>query len=296
MDEINEYKIAKVVSFHLMGEPLLHPNFFEIVDYAKRYGLKISLFTNGSLLTKEISKKIIKSNIDEIHISLQTPNEFYYKNLRKTKIKWNDYIKRIENFINIISNSRSSSIVFLEIGITKNNWFKNFFKYNITNFKIIENRNELKNVLDKWNLFLNKTKYNGKIILKNGYLYKIHKNIFIRLEYIFPWYLMFSNKYKSYFEKCFPPRDHFAILSNGDVTLCCVDFKGNLKIGNIKQSSLISILSSKRLKRFLYYLSKNRMVEGYCQRCVGQNSIPALYLYQLYIIFNYIKSKFYSNS
>ena len=37
------------------GEPLLHPDFLDIYTYAKRKGLLITLFTNGTLITPEIA-------------------------------------------------------------------------------------------------------------------------------------------------------------------------------------------------------------------------------------------------
>ena len=41
-------------------------------------------------------------------------------------------------------------------------------------------------------------------------------------------------------------QDHCAVLYNGDVILCCIDYDGNTKVGNVSDSSLEEILSSER--------------------------------------------------
>lgn len=46
-------------------------------------------------------------------------------------------------------------------------------------------------------------------------------------------------KYKLKFKKCNQLKNnHVAILSNGDVTPCCVDFNGALKLGNVRNKTL----------------------------------------------------------
>ncbi len=40
------------------GEPLLHPNFFEIVDEIKKRGYSFSVLTNGTLINEDIAQKL----------------------------------------------------------------------------------------------------------------------------------------------------------------------------------------------------------------------------------------------
>ncbi len=50
------------------GEPLLHENFFDMVDLSKKY-CNVSFTTNGILLNKDICEKIIDHDIDLVAIS-----------------------------------------------------------------------------------------------------------------------------------------------------------------------------------------------------------------------------------
>lgn len=52
------------------GEPLLHPKFFEMYQYAYKQGLKITVFTNGYFLNKRIQNLFLNMPPEEIEISL----------------------------------------------------------------------------------------------------------------------------------------------------------------------------------------------------------------------------------
>lgn len=54
------------------GEPLLHPKIFELIEFFKTRHLKVSLLTNGVLLNKYTSRKIIQFKVDNIAISLDS--------------------------------------------------------------------------------------------------------------------------------------------------------------------------------------------------------------------------------
>ncbi|WP_211274919.1 radical SAM/SPASM domain-containing protein [Bacillus marinisedimentorum] len=55
------------------GEPLYRPDFFEIADYANKLGITTALASNGTLITREIAKKIKDAGIRRVAISLDGP-------------------------------------------------------------------------------------------------------------------------------------------------------------------------------------------------------------------------------
>jgi radical SAM protein with 4Fe4S-binding SPASM domain len=80
------------------GESLLHPEFFDMVKYAKEKGIgPIQLASNGLLVTDDIADKLIKSGIDYISFSLDTLDEEIYNNSRLT----GDIIKSTENIVKL---------------------------------------------------------------------------------------------------------------------------------------------------------------------------------------------------
>jgi MoaA/NifB/PqqE/SkfB family radical SAM enzyme len=62
-------------------------------------------------------------------------------------------------------------------------------------------------------------------------------------------------------------------LHNGDVVLCCVDFNGRTKVGNLNNSSLKEVLSSNELGGIVKGFKKIQLVHPYCKRCLGSGSI-----------------------
>ncbi|MHC1727480.1 MAG: heme b synthase [Syntrophobacteraceae bacterium] len=68
MDEIAE--VAKPIIIMTGGEPLLRPDVFELAKYGNSKDFRMTMATNGTLLTPEIVKNMLESGIQRISISL----------------------------------------------------------------------------------------------------------------------------------------------------------------------------------------------------------------------------------
>ena len=64
-----------------LGEPLLHPDFIEIIEYTKKAGFIVEVVTNGQLLKKHIVDKLIELNVDSLAISLHSIDKDIYKSI-----------------------------------------------------------------------------------------------------------------------------------------------------------------------------------------------------------------------
>lgn len=65
------------------GEPLLHPHIFELMEYARKKPLTILLFTNGTLLTPEIVKKLKELHVFRVNISIDGPDSETHDQFRR---------------------------------------------------------------------------------------------------------------------------------------------------------------------------------------------------------------------
>lgn len=65
--------------FSGVGEPMLHPQFFEFLDYAirTRGNDRIAVTTNGTLITPETAAKIMRSGMKYIQVSMDGVDEAY---------------------------------------------------------------------------------------------------------------------------------------------------------------------------------------------------------------------------
>lgn len=65
------------------GEPLIHPNIMEMLDYAREKNVgPVGLTSNGSLMNEETAKKVIDSGIFMVDFSLDAATEETYKTIR----------------------------------------------------------------------------------------------------------------------------------------------------------------------------------------------------------------------
>ncbi|MCX6579301.1 MAG: SPASM domain-containing protein [Candidatus Aminicenantes bacterium] len=112
-----------------------------------------------------------------------------------------------------------------------------------------------------------------------GYMFM--PNVFLRFkpfalwnrEYTFLRSVIQDDKFIYSEEKCEPQpcamTDNLGILSNGDLVLCCLDYEGEMNLGNIKDTNIKELLQSDRLAR----IRENAMCEAVCRRCKGNTFI-----------------------
>lgn len=99
---IDECVKGKVFSVRLSirGEPLMHPNFLECVNYAKKSGIKeVSFLTNATLLDAQMARAIVDAKVDWVTISFDGIDSMYNK-IRKPA-KFDESLKRIRDFVSI---------------------------------------------------------------------------------------------------------------------------------------------------------------------------------------------------
>jgi radical SAM protein with 4Fe4S-binding SPASM domain len=63
-------KVSKPILVLSGGEPLFRKDIYELARYATEKGLRAALATNGTLVTKEVARKIVDSGVKRVAISL----------------------------------------------------------------------------------------------------------------------------------------------------------------------------------------------------------------------------------
>ena len=83
------------------GEPLLHPDFFEILSFVQKrlYG-KVNVFSNGLLLNSEVARELVKRKLLLINISIDGIGATHDK-LRNREGAYDKVISNIENLISL---------------------------------------------------------------------------------------------------------------------------------------------------------------------------------------------------
>lgn len=70
------------LEIHGEGEPLMHPDFFEMARLARERGIRLSTITNGSLFSAERIEQILESGIETLFVSIESPREEEFRDIR----------------------------------------------------------------------------------------------------------------------------------------------------------------------------------------------------------------------
>ena len=229
LNQIKEF--GNYIYLHVLGEPLLHPKFNEILKLLDEKGFNLQLVTNGTLLNKY-------------------PDLLSHKCLRKLSISLHSInnINVDDNYFETIYN------------LVENN-----------NDKIIELRfYDLKNLDDKLNTFLNELKSRGSNpgleATNKSQSYKIKDKVYIYHQEMFDWPDI-NDTYIGENGLCHGLKDQIAILHDGTVTACCLDSCGINKIGDLNTDSLKEILDSNLYKEALIALNNKKLLLPLCKHC-----------------------------
>lgn len=100
IDEASEYHQLIMLNLHKDGEPLLHKQLPEMVEYAKnrRVAKTIHLNTNGTLLNTNRGKELLGAGIDDITVSIDAAFPDSYRKLKGSD-KLDDLNRDIDSFI-----------------------------------------------------------------------------------------------------------------------------------------------------------------------------------------------------
>lgn len=218
--------------FHLMGEPMLHPELPQFITLAKEKGFIPILTTNGTLLKD--ATQLIEAVPYKIQISVHSQEGNGKSNLE-------EYIDEVMAFS--LASAEKGTIVVLRL------W--NHGGYEKENDKIAK-------LLEKYCPQPWSERYDG---------YRLVKNLYLENNTMFEWPEDDKEDYDDQNIFCYGLRDQIGVLVDGSVVPCCMDHDGELTLGNLHEKSLKEILESERAMRIFDGFSHHEAVESLCRKC-----------------------------
>jgi len=79
------------------GEPLVSPDFFKVAKEARDRGLYVAIATNGTLLTKDMVKRLKDVNVEYAEVSLDSARSEVHDEFRGVKGVWSRTVEGIRN-------------------------------------------------------------------------------------------------------------------------------------------------------------------------------------------------------
>ena len=101
-------KGVKAILYSGEGEPLMHKDAADIISYTKKNGIEVALVTNGVMLNKEISKKVLE-NLSWIKVSLDAGTKNTYALIHgTTKEDFNIVLNNLKQAVKIKKRNKYS--------------------------------------------------------------------------------------------------------------------------------------------------------------------------------------------
>lgn len=230
LDKLTEQ--TKYIYYHLMGEPLTHPQLPAFIELAGQRGYKSIITTNGTLLGKR-GEEIISAGVHKVNISVHS-----FEN--GTEADHERYICELAEFSKRAA--KEGTIVVFRL------W----------NNGHDEGKNEITIKYLKENI-------NGDWA-DNARGIRIRDKIYLEWGERFEWPDSDAEiKGNTFF--CYGLKDQFGILSDGTVVPCCLDSDGIINLGNIFEEDIERILDSERAQKMAEGFRRGIATEDLCKRC-----------------------------
>lgn len=221
--------LAEMVSLHLLGEPLLHPRFPEILAACARLGLRVNLVTNGLLLDSYPPEVFAEPCLDQISISLHA----------LACLPEGERPGRLSRLAAFAKARRAG----LTIGFRLRSGGKDAFL-----------AAAVKELLAAF----------GAGAAPGADYVKLADGVFLNFGGFFDWPGGEAGRPRA---GCLGLRHHFGVLSDGRVVPCCADYDGAMALGNIKDAPLGEILAGERAAALRRSIAGTVPMPGYCSSC-----------------------------
>ena len=219
--------------FHLMGEPLCHPQLFSFLELAADAGFRVILTTNGTGLLKYGTQLCNARGLHKVNVSLHSFES------NQLSMPFEEYLHGCFSF----GQEAEGKVV---------------VSYRLWNQGGADQKNqEILNIMH--------TYFPGQWV-DEGRGIRIGQRIYLEYGDKFDWPDL-SAPIQGQKVFCYGLRDHFGVLCDGTVVPCCLDHDGDIALGNLFCQNLEEILESPRARNIYDGFSTGNAPEELCRRC-----------------------------
>jgi len=219
--------------FHLMGEPLCHPQLERFLALAGELGFRVILTTNGTLLRRRQAMLLAAPALHKVNVSLHA-------------FEANDLAVPFEAYLEDC------------FAFGKAAEGRKLVVYRLWNQGGADRRNgEILAAMERhfpkpWTVEPRGTRLAERVYLQHGE------------KFDWPDLTAPDGGGQAF---CYGLRDQIGVLCDGTAVPCCLDHEGDLALGNLFRQDLEEILDSPRAKAIYDGFSGRRAVEPLCRRC-----------------------------
>ena len=220
------------IYYHLMGEPLLHPQLPAFLQMAAQRGFRSVITTNGTLLGSRGSV-LLENPVHKVSVSLHS----FEQDSMET---FEAYLAQVADFADRAA--AAGVIISLRLWNRGYDAGRNDFAVDYLHSRFS----------DPWEA--------------NSRGFRLRDRLFLEWGDRFQW--PDKNAPDMGGEVfCYGMKDQFGILCDGTVVPCCLDSDGVIALGNVFAQELGEILASPRVKAMTEGFSCRKATEDLCRRC-----------------------------
>jgi MoaA/NifB/PqqE/SkfB family radical SAM enzyme len=228
---------------HVMGEPLLHPQFPDLLARCEAHGFRVNLATNAVLLKRHSNTLLTSTAIRQIDISLHCLDlQAGSPVIPKTYL---------DDILEFIAASWATSGIYISLRL----W--NAWPGKPINTALAERIESFFTLAEKLSNLPPGTN-----------AVPLAPRVFLNLAEPFAWPEIHPDLLAAEGRAfCRGLRDHCAILVDGTVIPCCLDRNGIIALGNVHDAGLDAILRGSRARAMAQGFGEGKAVEPLCARC-----------------------------
>jgi len=251
-----------------LGEPLMNPEIFKIIKYARKKGALVKLDSNATLLNEENIRKLISADPTFISISIDGVTKKSYESIRRGA-KFEKVVENLKNLVSYRNRTGSKTQIHLFFVLQKNNIkdLINFIKFGDSVGADALNGNIA--------ISFGKAENKDRIIFDRKEIEKIKKElseirkkikVSLNIENIEDYLNSPDDQQERMAEKpCYYPWYNPCITWDGYVVPCDIYCNNEIVFGNAFKEGFMNVWNNKKAQDFRKNLIKKR--EGICARC-----------------------------
>ena len=235
---------TKEIACHVVGDPLTQSNLHDYLDILYKHGLKAMLTTSGYFLKKHSYDTLFHPCVKQINISLNSFNK------NDTSITFEQYINPVLALCQ--AKLEREEDLFINLRVWNLDEMMSERTFNETLFEKLSSTFDTK-------LSLN------SIYEERPKSIRLASKVLVHFDNYFEWPSLNNKIYGD--GTCQGLQSHVAILASGKVVPCCLDCDGIIELGDLHESTLDEILTSKRAVNMLEGFKEGKAIEELCQKC-----------------------------
>ena len=246
IDDINIYArktLTKPKSLLLYkdGEPLLNKNIDKMISYVKKSDAIdfVAITTNASLLNKDMTNKLLETNLDALRVSIQSLTQNGFSRITKTKFDQEKIRENISYFYSQKKKLNKKTELLIQY-IDCENLNKSLIDNFINVYSSISDRVYIKPIMG----WTRSDENDWRLGIKRGG--EIDKEPVV----------------------CSDPFSRLSVNFDGSVSICCVDWSHGTVVGNLNNESFEEVWNGKKLREYrILHLKGQRSKIGPCSNC-----------------------------